>query len=395
MTNPAVETIADSTPDPDVSFLADFEANVMGKEGESFSTEPERSSAPESDATASDPVVPAPPEPKADVAGDPAPKPTDEPAIPEGTPFPYTVNGQQKTVDWALKIGEEGAVIPPQHIGKLQDLIQRDEWQREQNQALYAKTQQYEALTHKVGDNEYTGLEAFRQLQAEKAMLDASGGRVMAALADPDFVTNLALAYQSGEQAQVQQVLSGVLQQVKFAGERAQFDTLRTIAEQVQTAARQQETTHAQTTEYQGLIAQIGKALPALTPDDLREMHDYFGNLKGQIFRQATLQEAQQLGVKPGSIIRDPTMMNQWAQSRAAIRSQNAEAVAAANKAAQENAARQAKPVVPAKNAKRPVPPKGEKKPGAMFEGDDGTYAAWKKRLEVGKWAHDDAGSDT
>lgn len=393
MTNPAVETIADSTPDPDLSFLADFESQVMGKEG-STSTEPERSSAPESDAPASDPVDTAPPEPKADVAGDPAPKPTDEPAIPEGTPFPYTVNGQQKTVDWALKVGDEGAVIPPQHIGKLQDLIQRDEWQREQNRELYAKTQQYEALTHKVGDNEFTGLEAFRQLQAEKAMLDASGGRVIAALADPQFVTDLALAYQSGDQKQVEQVLAGVLQQVQFAGERAQFNALRQAQEQAQTAARQQETTHAQTTEYQNLIGQIGAALPALTPDDLREMHDYFGNLKGQIFRPATLQEAQQLGVKPGSIIRDPTMMNQWAQSRAALRQQNAEAIAAANKAAQENAARQAKPVPP-KTVKRAAAPKGEKKPGAMFEGDDGSYAAWKKRLEVGKWAHDDAGSDT
>lgn len=394
MTNPAVDTMTDSTPDPDESFLADFESSVMGK-GEPLSIEPERSSAPEPDAAASDPVDHATPDAKAETAGDPALTPDAEPAIPEGTPFPYTVNGQQKTVDWALKIGEEGAVIPPQHIGKFQDLIQRDEWQRAQNQELYAKTQQYEALTHKVGDNEYTGLEAFRQLQAEKAMLDASGGRVMAALADPDFVTNLALAYQSGEQAQVQQVLAGVLQQVKFAGERAQFDTLRTITEQVQTAARQQETTHAQTTEYQGLIAQIGKALPALTSDDLREMHEYFGNLKGQIFRPATLQEAQQLGIKPGSILRDPTMMNQWAQSRAAIRSQNADAVAAANKAAQENAARQAKPT-PAKPVKRSgTPPKGEKKAGALFEGDDGSYAAWKKRLQTNKWSSDDVGTDT
>jgi hypothetical protein len=300
------------------------------------------------------------------------------------------VNGQQKTVDWALKVGDEGVVIPPQNVAKLQDLIQRDEWQAQQNRELYAKTQQYEALTHKIGDQEYRGADAFRQLQAEKAMLDASGGKVMAALADPEFVTNLALAYQSGDQNQVQNVLAGIIQQVKFAGERAQFDTLKTISQQESQARQSQESTQTQTQEYTQIIQQFGQALPALTPDDLRAMHDHFAAFKSHIFRPATVDEARTLNLRPGTIIKDPTVMYQWAQDRAALRQQNTDAIKAAQKAAQENATRQAVQAKPVKQAKRPASTPTKSAKDARFEGDDGSYAAWKKRLEVGKWAHDD-----
>jgi len=382
MTNPAVETIPDGTPDPDLSFLADFDAQMGGVQSP-FSEEPERSSAPATDA-----ATPAP----ADVPTEPAPETPSDPAAsakePDAiasTPLDYTVNGEKKIADWALRVGDEGVVVPPQHIGKLQDLIQRDEWQARQNRELYAQTQKYEALTHKIGDEEFRGVEAFRQLQAEKAMLDASGGAVMAALADPQFVTDLALAYQSGDQSQVESTLARILTQVKREGEYAQFKTLRDASTQETTMARQQETSHVQDAEYQQIVSDIGKALPALTPDDLKVMQDYFTPLRDRIFRPATVEEAKQFHIRPGTIIKDPTVMNQWAQDRAALRSQHTSAVAAASKAAQENAARQA-PRVASKPTKRPAAPATPATPGKRFPKDDGSYQAWKNEMQAGRF---------
>lgn len=391
MTNPALDTISDGTPDADESFLADFKSQM--ENGSPISEDSGRSPEPTPDAVESAPAdVPTVAEPE--TPSDPA-APATAPADIPSTPLPYTVNGQQKTVDWALQVGDEGVVIPPQHVAKLQDLIQRDEWQNTQNRDLYAKTQQYDALTHKVGDTEYRGMDAFRQLQAEKAMLDASGGKVMAALADPQFVTDLALAYQSGDQTQVQNVLAGIIQQVKFAGERAQFDTLKTISQQETQVKQSQESTQVQSQEYTQIIADFGRALPALTPDDLRAMHDHFTAFRSHIFRPATLTEAQQLGVRPGSIIKDPTVMYQWAQDRAKLREELTAATKATQKAAQENSARQAQPVRPVKSVKKPTKAAPASAKDARFEGDDGSYAAWKKRLEVGKWAHDDQMAET
>lgn len=390
MNNPATEAPTDGTStsaDADLSFLADFDSQVMGKES-TLSEESERPSEPETDA-AEDAPADAQTALDADEPSDPqAPENQAQDDIPY-EPLAYTVNGQSKNVDWALKVGDDGVVIPPQHIGKLQDLIQRDEWQNAQNRELYAKTQQYEALSHKVGDQEYRGIDAFRQLQAEKAMLDASGGRILQALANPQFVTDLALAYQAGDQTEVQRVLADVIQQVKFAGERAQFDTIRTLSQQAQDASRQQEMTQTQDTEYRQIVSDFGRALPDLTPDDLRAMYEHFGAFRDRIFRPATPDEARQLGVRVGAVIKDPTVMYAWAQDRAALRRQYTDATRAAQNAAKENAARQSRPTAPKKGkSARPAAPQA--KAGEKFAGDDGSYAAWKKRLEAGKWAHED-----
>lgn len=383
MINPAVDLTADGAPDADLSFLADFDAQMGGLNQSPFGDEPERSSEPTPEPPVADPAD-VPKEPEPDQPSDPAAPAKESDAI-APTPLDYTVNGEKKIADWALRVGDEGVVVPPQHIGKLQDLIQRDEWQARQNRELYAQSQKYEALTHKVGDEEFRGVEAFRQLQAEKAMLDASGGAIMAALADPQFVTDLALAYQSGEQAQVETTLARILTQVKREGEYAQFKTLRDASAQETTVARQQETSHVQDAEYQQIVTAIGQALPALTPEDLKVMADYFGPLRDRIFRPATVAEAQQFHIRPGTIIKDPTVMNQWAQDRATLRSQHTSAVAAASKAAQENAARQAPRVAP-KPTKRPTAPATPATPGKRFAKDDGSYQAWKNEMQAGRF---------
>lgn len=402
MTNPAVDTAPDGLPEPDLtddaasSFLADFESQVFGNP---TSEAPERSSEPEPDAASVSAPADAPSDAApVDKASDPAPQPDGTEDIPQYTPLTYTINGQEKVADWALQVGDEGVVIPAQHIARFKDLIQRDEWQNAQNRELYQKTQQYEALTHKVGDSEYKGLDAFRQLQAERASLDASGGQLLKALADPQFVTDLAIAYQNGDQAQVQGVIAKMLEQVKFAGDRAGFDALKSYQQKEQEATQQQAMSQTQETEYRQIIADFGKALPELTPDDLRAMYEHFGAFRDRIFRPATLDEARQLGLRPGTIIKDPTVMHAWAKDRAALRKQYTEATAAAQRAAQENAARQSAPR-PATGGKpgrtaRPAAPPSPKKEGAMFEGDDGSYAAWQKRLMAGKWAHDDVAKD-
>ena len=128
------------------------------------------------------------------------------------------MNGEQKTAEWITQVGEDGAVIPREHLSKLADLIQRDEWQRGQNQSLYAEKQKLDGLRYtvaeldargqKVGDRELQGVEAFQQLRAEKDMLDASGGRAWNALQDQNFVMNLALAFSTGDQAQVRAVMA-------------------------------------------------------------------------------------------------------------------------------------------------------------------------------------------
>lgn len=391
MTNPATESMVDGTPDSDMvasnaSFLADFESTVMGKE--TSYPEPERSSAVDEDADPSAPADPTPPA-EPDTPSDPAAPVSTDAAIPQYTPLDYTINGETRNADWALRVGDEGVVIPPQHISRLQDLIQRDEWQSSQNKELYQKTQQYEALTHTVGENEYRGVEAFRQLQAEKTMLDVSGAKLLSSLADPTFVTNLALAYQSNDPNEVQNVLAGVIQQVQFAGQKAQFEAIREFANKETQAAQQQVTTQTQEAEFTGIVREFGRALPVLTPDDLKAMHDHFHQFRDRIFRPATLQEAQQLGVRPGSIIKDPTIMHNWATERAGLRQQYTAATSAAQKAATENAARQnARPATPARRSARPAAPAPAKngKDAPRFEGDDGTYAAWKKQMEAGRF---------
>ena len=400
MTNPAVEAITDApldsvdTSDTDAqSFLADFESQVLGRET-THSEEPERSSDPEP-AAHQLAQADAPPLPADDQPSDPA-APKDDAADIPSTPLTYTVNGQEKVADWALEVKDEGVVIPREHVARFKDLIQRDEWQNAQNRELYQKTQQYDSLTYKSGDTEHKGIDAFRHLQADRAALDASGGRLMSALANPEFVTNLAVAYQNGEKEQVEALLGGVLEQVRFVGEKAGFDTMKTADAQMRDASKQQEQTQVQEQEYRSLITQYGKALPDLTPDDLRAMYDYFGGFRDRIFRPATLEEAKALGVRPGEVIRDPSLMTQWAQDRAKIRREYADATKAAQKAAAENAARQAAPR-PIKGQKPPKPAKAATKsaPDAKFEGDDGSYAAWKRRLETGKWAHDDNQQET
>ena len=404
MTNPAVDTTPDGTSEPDVtseadaSFLADFDAQIFGN-ASSPSEETERSSEPESDAADVPDTADAPDVPDGGYeARDPAPAAEGTEEIAKYEPLAYTVNGQERHADWALQVGDEGVVIPAQHVARFKDLIQRDEWQNAQNRELYQKTQQYEALTHKVGDDEFKGIDAFRQLQAERAALDASGGRVLQALADPEFVTELALAYQNGDQGQVQGVMAKMLEQIQFTGERAKFNALKSLQDQERESTQQHTMSQTQETEYRNIITEFGKALPELTPDDLKAMYEQFGAFRERIFRPATLEEARQFGVRPGTIIKDPTVMHAWAKDRAALRKQYTEATSAAQKAAQENAARQGtpRPTKGAKGTARPAKPSAPApKNGAMFEGDDGSYAAWQKRLMAGKWAHDDATQDT
>ena len=81
--------------------------------------------------------------------------------------------------------------------------------------------------------------------------------------------------------------------------------------------------------------------------------------------------------------------MNQWATSRAKLRAEYAQTTSAVQVAAKENAARQQAKPTPTKAPLRPATPAKDRKADAKFEGDDGSYAAWKKRLEAGKWAHE------
>lgn len=400
MTNPAVEVIPDEptadtaelTENSADSFLADFDSVVLGKESIP-SEQPERSSEPTPDAA--EPSEAGAPKDQANVEdGDPA----QTSSAPEANtvqyqPVTYTVNGQEKQADWAVQVGNDGVVIPAEHVARFKDLIQRDEWQNAQNRELYRQNQQYESVAHKIGDTEFKGLEAVRQMQADVARLDASGGRVLQALADPDFVTNLAIAYQNGNQAEVQQTLARVLQEVRFAGERAQFDTLKKLDGAAQEATRSQEMAQTTENEYRNIIVDFGKALPELTPDDLQAMYSHFGAFRDRIFRAATLDEAKQLGVRPGDIIKDPTVMHEWAKDRANLRRSMAQSATAAQQAARENAARQAGQRPGAKKTAKPSSgkkPTRQQAPDALFDGDDGSFSAWQKRLMAGKWAHDD-----
>jgi hypothetical protein len=103
------------------------------------------------------------------------------------------------------------------------------------------------------------------------------------------------------------------------------------------------------------------------------------------------MQEAQSLGIKPGSIIRDPTAMNQWAISRAKLRSEYAQTTSAVQVAAKENAARQQAKPSAKKAPLRPATPAKADKPGARFKGDDGTFASWKREMEAGRFTGVDA----
>ena len=146
------------------------------------------------------------------------------------------------------------------------------------------------------------------------------------------------------------------------------------------------------------MIGNIQRELKILTPADVVDIRKYGEQSIGRIFRPATMAEAAQLGVRVGSIIRDPREINQYALRVAALRQEAKDAVAAAEKAAKENANRQPPPPPPKKGNKQPVSrqnaPTPNKTKAPRFDGDDGSYTAWKNRLSSGKWAHEDGGSD-
>jgi hypothetical protein len=388
MTNPTVDT--QDGPDADASFLQDFESSMAGTDTTPLFDD-ERSS----ESPAADPAVPAEPttEPDAPIAGDPAPAASTSVDTPE--PVTYTVNGQQKSLDWALKVGDNGVVIPQASVAKFQDTMQRAEWNEQQNRDLYAKTQQYEALSHTVGEQEYRGVQAFQQLKADFDQLNVSGGALFQSLNDPNFVVNLALAHQSGDPAAVQAVLDDRRQQVRFVGEKARFDTERGFVSQANQQSETQSLESQKSREFTSIIEQYGKAFPTLTPDDLTYMRDYFGQMQDKIFRPASMAEAQQYGVRVGQIIRDPTIMTTFAQRQAAINQQSGDRLRAAEKAAAENRTRLTNPTAPKPKGKsRATTPTKPNAKDARFDGDDGTYTAWKSRLEAGKWAHDSSTDD-
>lgn len=276
------------------------------------------------------PDTPAPTDPPVGPDGDPAvdpqgTPPVSDPATPtvsvpspdedplaSATSATYTVDGVTKTYDGIKVLGDDGAIIDAAALPDLLRKLGERDHLFDTNQQLYTKVRDYDAvLTYRSGpsgkEQDYKGLDAFVQAQADARANAAAGVLLLKAINE---------AFPGPEHAEAKRAL---FERAAFEVERTTFTAAQAIRSQFQ--MRQQEVaqpvnedSHVERSFQQ--ISDWGQK-NGLTADDVSELRQIFGSVKGALFRAATPQDAQQLGVRPGARIFDPAPANQWAIRRA------------------------------------------------------------------------------
>lgn len=270
--------------------------------------------------------------PSAETPAAAAPPGTTEDAKPdplEGTePFTYEIDGQVRQFKGIL-LADGGGLIPPEALDGVRQSLAYADRAIQQNRALTEQVERTNALTFRAKDDagqdrDFQGTEAFHRLKAEYARIDAEGHTIVGSLGDPQFVINLALAYQDGNKAAALALIKNVTERVHFAGERAHFTSIRDVQQ-----TTQKVTTDAQEAQVvdQALNAQIdamgrwatAQGVP-LTAADLDAARKHFGPFKGALHRDATADELRQYGWKPGQKVIDTPRMHGWFEDRMALR---------------------------------------------------------------------------
>ena len=335
------------------------------------------------------PAVEPPSAPPADapaVASDEPPVAAADDPFKDATPFTYTVNGVAKTFDGIKVLGTDGAVVDPKILPDLARKLGERDHLYDTNQQLYRRVQQFDTLTHKSGpqgqEREYRGVEAFRQLAADKASIDAAGFHLL---------TTLREAFPGPENAAV---LKGIFETAELKGrvaasaERERFQTV-----QEDTSTRTAELQGVEQT-FRGELAKIKAALPNLTDEDMASGEKHFRDMGAVIARRATAVEAQQYGLQVGQWFVDTPKMHGWFQDRDALRAsmkerdaRTAQAVATTTTAGKENQARLAAAARGTKGTRAvtPAPARQSGRTGktAAEERAEASDAAWDFREQM------------
>lgn len=295
----------------------------------------------------------------------------DAPAVPaeiqemlsSATPMAYTVDGQTRAFDGILEVKGQGGLIPADKLEQVRNTLAYADKAISDNRALYQESQQFRGLSYTSSSDqkEYKGLDAFRQLQADKAWVDAGSDNLVKHFADPNFIISLAYAYQNNDVAQAKEILASMAEKAAFQADKAQWSTLRTIERT--TAEREQQGAEAGVVDraLDGAIQKMAdwarEAGTPLSETDLKAARTHFGHFKTALYRDATPQE--RASGLPAKVV-DIPLMHSWFLDRIERIKGDGERARqdeARRKAEAENARRTAIPAKPAPRAPSPKAP--------------------------------------
>lgn len=311
----------------------------------------------------------------------PAAKPGAEPTASPGTepgedplagskPLTYAVDGEIRTMDGVHEYEGGGAVILADALPKIKDRLQQADRLVAQNRALYDTTQEFQRLG---------GAQAFAALQAEKAVLDASGTILLRALTDPNMLVTLATDPAAREML-VREIRQSAREahsnaREQFQTEATQFTAQRNAAGQTQTAIG-------------NAVSQLARSFEGLTTEDVQAVRSHALRVQSAIVRPANPDEARAAGVRVGESIIDLPTLHSFLADRHALR-QGAVAQARRDaEAARDNAATlaAARPTAPgAPGAPRPGAGKQTPKPNGGKTLDTMTSAELTRAMKTGK----------
>ena len=280
------------------------------------------------------------------------------------TPLSYlAANGASLPFDGIYEVPDGGgAIIPPDKLDRVKQVFAAADRAIVENQEWGAFKAQVEGLTYTSGDQEYTGIRAFHQLQADHARDNTSATEMVKEMLNPQFVTALGFAYQEGDQAQVKALLDGLAERAMFSGEKAQWTTLRSAeTPRAQPQNEGQVLDQAFERELAKMVDWAKSLGTPLTATDVEAARNQFAPFKRGMYRDPTPEELQANPRFKGQKVFDTPMMHPWFTDRVALRKAETEreksrtTADAASKTADKFNAGQTRGRQPTKPAKRPT----------------------------------------
>jgi hypothetical protein len=365
MTNPSgVVDAGASDPLHDALFGANDAEQLVGNilaNAEPDDAGPGDTPAPAVDAPADPPTVPAAEPADAEPGDTPdadAAEPADSPTTPDdpfavlmkdAKPLTYKQDGAERTFDAILSVGDgKPALIPPERVAEVRDMVARYEHNRAANNELYQTVQKFE--------QQFGGYKGITEKLEVAAQTNAAAMHILdAVMKDP-------LAFvardEAGNIVRNDYALNLLRKEATLAAREAQW--------QARTEWQQAEHTFAaSTSEAQTRAVAIPNAIDThfahVPVEDRTQAKAFFTAMGDALMFKATPEQALQFGVAPGTLMVDLPKMAPYFAQLAAAREASSKAATAQAQAAKFNAA-QEKPTTgtPAK----PLPPR---KPTGQF----------------------------
>jgi hypothetical protein len=251
--------------------------------------------------------------------------------------------GQGKAFDGVLVDKTNGgAFILPDKLDAVRAKLIEGDTYREQAQQLHERVQRFESLG---------GVEGYAKLKGEVEANGAAGLFLMKTLAE---------AFPGRENAAA---LKNIFERAEFLMQKSAFDTTNKFMGEQRQFVSQATQGQQEATWFANTVSAIQRALPTLTTTDVEAGKQFFAKRPQLLYHNASVQEAQQYGVKVGERIGDPTAMNEWYSERAALRAEQAKEqtarATAASTANKHNAAmdKGRQPANTGKRAQKPATP--------------------------------------